>query len=68
MKQLVCRIKGHDFQLTKKGQHSAIKEFQCPRCKQKFTQDGYGQMVKLTKYWEQNNRLFEAYYQKRIIS
>jgi len=67
MQRILCKIKGHSFTSIKKG-HVQIEEFQCVRCKQKYTTDGYGQIVKLTKYWEKNNQLFEQYFRKNVIS
>jgi hypothetical protein len=46
---------------TRKGD-SQLKEYQCRCCNQKYTEDGYGQIVRLTKYWEMNNILFEQHY------
>lgn len=64
MKKLICKIKGHQFVSVKKGTLQ-LKEYQCRCCKQKYTEDGYGQIVKLTKYWETNNMLFERHYRNR---
>ena len=64
MRKLICKIKGHQFVSVAKEGHQ-IKEFRCECCKQKYTEDGYGQIVKLTKYWENNNLLFEKYFRNR---
>lgn len=64
MKKLLCKINGHQFRSIKK-QSTHIKEYQCSCCNQKFTTDGYGQIIKLTKYWEENNRLFERHFSKK---
>ncbi len=64
MKKLVCKIRGHQFVSVKKGGRH-IKEYQCQCCKQKYTEDGYGKIVRLTKYWETNNLLFEKHFQKK---
>jgi hypothetical protein len=64
MRKLICKIKGHQFvSVTKEAQQ--IKEYRCECCRQKYTEDGYGQIVKLTKYWENNNLLFERYFRNR---
>jgi hypothetical protein len=64
MKKLFCKIKGHQFVSLKRGDYQ-IKEYKCSCCKQKYTEDGYGQIVKLTKYWETNNMLFEQHFRNR---
>ncbi|GHC45676.1 hypothetical protein [Ulvibacter litoralis] len=58
MKLFTCKIKGHKLTTIKKDS-ILIKEFECINCKKKFTTDGYGKVVKLNSYWEQNNLLFE---------
>lgn len=59
MKLLSCKFKGHS--LKQIATDSLYKEeFQCVNCKQQFTTDGYGRMVKLSKYWRENNRYFET--------
>jgi len=64
MRKLVCKIKGHQFvSIKKEGRRS--KEYRCQCCKQKYTEDGYGQIVRLTKYWETNNLLFEQHFRNR---
>jgi len=64
MRKLVCKVRGHQFVTLKKGDLQ-IKEFQCSCCKRKYTEDGYGQIVRLTKYWETNNLLFEQHFGNR---
>jgi len=66
MKKLVCKIRGHQFVSIKKNGFQN-KEYLCSCCKQKYTEDGYGQIVKLTKYWETNNLLFEQHFHKRNV-
>jgi len=58
MKSLYCKIRGHE--LIKINKESIlIKEYKCKKCQQEFTIDGYGKIVKLTPYWEQNNLAFK---------
>ncbi len=64
MRKVICKIKGHKFVSVKKERHQ-IKEYRCTCCRQKYTEDGYGQLVRLTKYWENNNLLFEKYFRNR---
>ena len=60
-------IKGHAFVLLKKG-YFQLEEFSCTRCQRKYTADGYGQKVKLTRHWEENNMLFEKYFTQQTTS
>lgn len=66
-KHFTCKLFGHQLQTIKKDS-ILIKEYECKNCKEKFTVDGYGQIVKLSKYWQQNNAHFEKLFQnKRVI-
>ena len=58
MKNIICKIRGHKLDNTNKLT-SLIDEFACTCCNQKFTSDGYGQIVKLNPFWKENNLLFE---------
>ena len=67
MKKLVCKIKGHMFtSIDNPSPH--IEEYKCTHCEEQFTTDGYGRMVKLTKYWKENNEFFQHYFQKNAAS
>lgn len=63
MKLITCKIKGHKLTPIKK-ENILIKEYECKNCKKKFTTDGYGHIVKLNTYWQQNNLLFEQVFRK----
>lgn len=65
-KKLLCKLFGHQLVSIKK-KDILIKEYQCSCCQKKFTTDGYGQMVSLSKYWEENNLLFEKIHNKRVV-
>ena len=64
MKKNTCKIRGHKIEPVATN-NVQIKQFECCRCKEQFTTDGYGRIVKLTKYWKQNHLLFENYFRKR---
>lgn len=67
MKHLRCKLKGHSLaEIVKAGIH--IKEFECSSCKKKFTTDGYGRIVKYTRFWEKNHAFFVRYLEKKIAS
>ena len=58
MKNIVCKIRGHNLDHTNKLSRLTV-EYACTNCNQKFTTDGYGQIVKLNSFWKENNLLFE---------
>lgn len=58
MNTIICKIIGHNYTKVK---DSSVNEYTCKNCKEKFTTDGYGTMVKLTPFWKENNLLFEQY-------
>lgn len=60
MKKLLCKLGKHSFSITKNSLH--VKEYECACCKTKFTEDGYGRIVRLNRYWQKNNQLFEHYF------
>lgn len=64
MAKLSCRIKGHQL-VSLETNNIQIKEYECSCCKQKFTTNGYGRIVKLTPYWKQNHAMFEQYFNKQ---
>lgn len=60
----LCKVFGHHLVSIKKAT-LLIKEYECEKCHQKFTTDGYGHIVKLSKYWEENNLIFENKFQNK---
>ncbi len=64
MKNITCKIIGHKLAPIKKAT-VLNKEYECSSCKQKFTTDGYGQIVKLNSYWEANNLLFKRVFEQK---
>ena len=66
-KKLSCKIFGHHFSRIPK-KDLLIEEYECSHCKQKFTTDGYGRMVKRNKYWEDNNYMFENKLKNRTVA
>lgn len=63
-KKMLCKFLGHRFVSIKK-EDILIKEYMCTCCAKKFTVDGYGRIVRLSKYWEENNLLFERNFKNR---
>jgi hypothetical protein len=64
MRKIACKIIGHRLSLIQKNT-VLNKEYKCSNCEQKFTIDGYGQIVKLNAYWEENNMLFQRLLEKQ---
>ena len=58
MKNIFCKIRGHKLDNTN-NPANLIEEYACINCDQKFTSNGYGQIVKLNSFWKENNLLFE---------
>jgi len=56
--KMFCKLFGHQLKPIKKDD-ILLKEYQCTCCQKKFTVDGYGRIVRLSKYWQDNNLLFE---------
>jgi len=66
MKGILCKIRGHNYSPQSTG-NILIKEYECTSCNEKFTTDGYGKIVKLNRYWKENNILFEKYFQEYTL-
>lgn len=64
MKKALCKILGHHFVKTNNDSKYS-DEYECAHCKQQFTKDGYGRIVKLTSFWVENNRLFENHLSRK---
>lgn len=64
MAKLKCKLKGHQL-ITVNTANVLIKKYQCKNCKQLFTINGYGKMVKMNSDWEKNHQLFANYYQNK---
>jgi len=62
MKSLLCKIKGHHF--VKQSKTILYEELKCKNCKQEFTTDGYGRVVKLNSFWRKNHLFIEKHFQK----
>ncbi len=60
MNSIICKIIGHNYTKVNKSIIDT-HEYECKNCKEKFTTDGYGTIVKLTPFWQENNLLFEQY-------
>lgn len=67
MKHLICKMRGHSLvERSKTDIH--IKAYECSRCSEKFTTDGYGRFVKYNSYWEKNHAFFQHYLKRKIVS
>ncbi len=63
-KRMLCKLLGHQL-ISIKKKDILLKEYKCSCCDKKFTVDGYGRIVRLSKYWEENNLLFERNFRNR---
>jgi len=67
MKALICKLVGHDYH-KKNKKNLLYDEIECKICKQNFTTDGYGKVVKLTSFWKKNHLFIEKHFTKGIFS
>lgn len=64
MKLFSCKLTGHILkEITSDSIY--MKEFECSKCKQQYTTNGYGKLVKLTKYWKENNQYFASFIENK---
>lgn len=60
MKLFPCKLTRHTLREIS-GNTLYAKEFECSKCKQQYTTDGYGKLVRLTQYWKENNKYFASF-------
>ncbi|RNC87190.1 MAG: hypothetical protein ED556_07150 [Winogradskyella sp.] len=65
MKSLACSLYGHDLKVTKKIT-SHIKEYQCQKCKKKYTTSPSGSITELTQKRQEINTVLENMHQKKL--
>ncbi|GER58853.1 hypothetical protein ULMA_09610 [Patiriisocius marinus] len=63
MGKLRCKIKGHNL-TTVSTANVLIKKYECSHCKQQYTVNGYGKIVKMDSVWEKNHQLFINYFER----
>jgi len=64
MKLFSCKLTGHVLKEISTDS-LYIKEYECSKCKQQYTTNGYGKLVKLTKYWKENNQYFVPFLEQK---
>lgn len=64
-KKVLCKLFGHHLKNLSPNE-TLVKEYECSCCQQKFTVDGYGRIVKLSKYWQENNMHFKKSFHNKI--
>lgn len=60
---LRCKVKRHELAVIA-TENVQIQKYECLHCKQQFTRDGYGKIVKLDSYWERSHQIFTSYFSK----
>ncbi|WP_372756291.1 hypothetical protein [Mariniflexile sp.] len=66
MKNLRCRVFGHDYRVTRKVTHH-VKEYTCKSCRKQLTTSGNGNLIELTANFKEINDLLEHIHHKRAI-
>lgn len=64
MKLFSCKFTGHSLKEIS-SDSLYMKEFECAKCKQLYTTNGYGKFVRLTKYWKENNQYFASFLENK---
>ncbi|HPF97365.1 MAG: hypothetical protein R2802_07280 [Flavobacteriaceae bacterium] len=65
MKNIICSTFGHEL-VVSKCVTKHISEYKCKRCKNEFTVDGKGQIVKHTEKHREINRVLEKMYKTKL--
>lgn len=64
MKNIHCKVFGHDFQVTRKVTYH-VKEYTCKTCKKELTTSGNGTLITLTPTFKEINDVLERVHQKK---
>ena len=64
MKNIHCKVFGHDFQVTRKVTYH-VKEYTCKNCKKELTTSGNGTLITLTPKFKEINDVLERVHQKK---
>lgn len=64
MKNIHCKMFGHDFQVTRKVTFH-VKEYTCKNCKKELTTNGCGKLTELTPKFKEINDVLERIHFKR---
>lgn len=64
MKNIHCKVFGHDFQVTRNVTYH-VKEYTCKNCKKELTTNGSGYLTELTPKFKEINDVLERIHIKR---
>ncbi len=64
MKNIHCKVFGHDFQVTRHVTYH-VKEYACKNCKKQLTTSSNGGLTDLTPKFKEINDVLERIYYKR---
>jgi len=64
MKNIHCKMFGHDFRVTR-NVTLHVKEYTCKNCKKELTTSGNGSLTELTPKFKEINDVLERIYKKR---
>ncbi|WP_317048170.1 LIM domain-containing protein [Flavivirga eckloniae] len=64
MKNIHCKVFGHDFQVTRDVTYH-VKEYTCKHCKKQLTTNENGYLTELTPKFKEINDLLEHIHMKR---
>lgn len=62
--KLRCKITGHRFVITHRITDS-VNEYQCAHCKEEFSENSNGNLVKLTQKTREINQCLNDYFSRR---
>ena len=66
MKNIHCKMFGHDFQVTRHVTYH-VKEYSCKNCKKELTTSSNGSLTELTPKFKEINDVLERIHYKRSI-
>lgn len=65
MKNIHCKVFGHDFKVARNVTYH-VKEYACRNCKKELTTSGTGDLILLTPKFKEINDVLERIHLKRI--
>ena len=66
MKEIHCKMFGHDYQVTRNVTYH-VKEYTCSRCEKQLTTNSNGNLIELTPKFKEINDILERIHYKRHI-
>ncbi|OYX24708.1 MAG: hypothetical protein B7Z06_08545 [Flavobacteriales bacterium 32-35-8] len=66
MKQIQCKMFGHDFHVTRDVTFH-VKEYTCVNCHKQLTTNSNGSLIELTPKFKEINDILERIHHKRMM-